>query len=193
MSDIERRFVSLETQITGKKLQGYGAVFNQRTDIGGYYFEELAPTAFRSVLSSDPDVMGLFNHDPNMPLARTRNGSLKLSTDSHGLEFEMELNLDTTLAKDVRENVNSGLLTGCSFGFIAGPVPDGQHWDVHEGRDLRVHTSVAELLDVSVVTYPAYKGTSVALRSKPTTPAESRDGRTSLIRAEIAHYLKRGK
>ncbi len=33
MTDIERRFVSLETTITGRKLGGYAAVFDQRTDM----------------------------------------------------------------------------------------------------------------------------------------------------------------
>ena len=82
------------------------------------------------------------------------------------------------------------MITGCSFGFRAGPYPEGQEWQTHEGRDLRIHTSVAELLDVSVVTYPAYKGTSVSLRSKPSTTSS---GRTQLARAEIAHLLKGNK
>jgi len=181
-NNIERRFVSLETQVTGKTLAGYAAVYRQITDIG-YYLEQLEPTAFRSVLASDPDVRGLLNHDPNQLLARTRNGSLKLSSDSHGLQFELDIP-DTTLGNDVRTMVDTGLITGCSFGFIA----DEQDWTTHEGRDLRTHTSVAKLLDVSVVTYPAYEGTSVSLRSKP---AESIDGRTQLIRAK-AHNLLRG-
>jgi HK97 family phage prohead protease len=184
MGEIERRFVDLQTTITGKKLGGYAAVYGQRADIGGYYLESLAPTAFRSVLASNPDVRGLLNHDPNMLLARTRNGSLKLSSDSHGLQFELDIP-DTTLGNDVRTMVDSGLITGCSFGFIAGE----QDWSTHEGRDLRTHTSVASLLDVSVVTYPAYQGTSVSLRSKPTIPADSIDRRTQLIRARARVHL----
>ena len=180
---VERRFVSLETQVTGKTLAGYAAVFRQITDIG-YYLEQLAPTAFRSVLASDPDVRGLLNHDPNHLLARTGNGSLKLSTDSHGLQFELDIP-DTTIGKDVRHMVDTGLITGCSFGFVA----DEQDWTTHEGRDLRTHTSVAKLLDVSVVTYPAYQGTSVSLRSKP---AQSIDGRTQLIVARH-NALRKGR
>jgi HK97 family phage prohead protease len=178
--DIERRFADVETTMTGKKLGGYAAVYNQRSDIGPY-FEMLAPTAFRSVLASpDLDVRGLFNHDPSLLLARTPR-TLRLSSDSHGLEFELDLP-DTTVGNDVRAMVDAGLITGCSFGFIA----DQQDWSSHEGRDVRTHTSVGRLLDVSVVTYPAYQGTNVSLRSKP---QQANNGRTQLVRAELAHYL----
>ncbi|APE14141.1 hypothetical protein BOH72_01765 [Mycobacterium sp. WY10] len=176
MTNIERRFADLQTAITGKKLSGYAAVFNQRTDIG-HYWEQLAPTAFRSVLAApELDVRGLLNHDPNMLLARTPN-TLRLAADSHGLEFSLDLP-DTTVGHDVRTLVDSGLITGCSFGFVAGE----QDWSTHDGRDLRTHTSISRLLDVSVVTYPAYQGTNVAVRSKPTQPI---DGRTQMFRARF--------
>lgn len=180
MTEIERRFVDLQTTITGRTLGGYAAVYRQITDIG-YYLEQVAPTAFRSVLRSD--VRGLLNHDPNHLLARTTNGTLKLTSDSHGLEFELDLP-ETTLGNDVRAMVDSGLITGCSFGFI----PNQQEWTTHEGRDLRTHVEVAKLLDVSVVTYPAYDGTSVSLRSKPTD--STIDGRTQLIVARHVTLTK---
>lgn len=178
MNEIERRFVDLQTTITGRKLGGYAAVFSQPTELGRY-MESLAPTAFRSVLASNPDVRGLLNHDPNMLLARTPN-TLRLSTDSHGLQFEMDLP-DTTVGNDVRTLVDSGLITGCSFGFY----PGDEDWSTYQGRDLRTHTSIAQLLDVSVVTYPAYSGTAVSLRSKPTPTI---DLRTQL--AQIRAYPK---
>ncbi len=178
MSDIERRFAPLETEITGRKLGGYAAVFNQIADIG-QYLEQLAPTAFRSALSApDRDVRGLFNHDPNMILARTPN-TLRLSTDSHGLQFELDLP-DTTLGNDVRTMIDSGLISQCSFGFIA----DQQDWSERDGRRLRTHTSVGSLLDVSVVTYPAYTGTSVSVRSQHTL-----SNRTRLFLARAKHLI----
>ena len=185
MTDIERRFASLDTAITGRKLSGYAAVHNQVTDIG-YYFEQLAPTAFRSALASDHDVRGLLNHDPNMLLARTPN-TLRLSTDAHGLQFELDLP-DTTVGNDVRTLVDSGLITGCSFGFRMDKSGGGQEWSAHEGRDLRTITSIAQLLDASVVTYPAYDGTEVVLRSKPT---QATDGRTQMFRARYAALYRK--
>lgn len=183
MTEIERRFASVETNITGNKLGGHAAVFNQITDIGPY-LERLSPNAFRSVMASPAlNVVGLYNHNPDLLLARTPN-SLRLSTDTEGLEFELDLP-DTTLGRDVRAMVDAGLITGCSFGFIA----DGQDWSSHEGRDLRTHTSVARLLDVSVVTYPAYQGTHVSLRSNPHAAT---NGRTQLVRARARLLTREG-
>lgn len=171
-ADVERRFVDLQATITGRKLAGYGAVFNETTDVGPY-LERIAPTAFDAALASPGlDVRGLFNHNPDYLLARTTNGSLRLSTDSTGLQFELDLP-DTSVGNDVRWNVESGLLTGCSFGFVA----DQQDWTQQDGRDLRTHISVGRLFDVSVVTYPAYEGTSVSLRSIP----RAIDGRTQIL------------
>lgn len=171
MTEIERRYASLETTITGRKLGGHAAVFNQTTSIGPY-LERLAPTAFDAVLASPGlDVRGLFNHNPDLVLARTPD-TLRLSTDSTGLQFELDLP-DTTLGNDVRTMVDSGLITGCSFGFVA----DQQDWTQQDGKSLRTHTSVGRLFDVSVVTYPAYEGTSVSLRSIP----QAIDGRTQIL------------
>ncbi|MDH6242535.1 HK97 family phage prohead protease [Mycobacterium sp. OTB74] len=166
----ERRFAPLETEITGNKLGGYAAVFNTITDIGQYR-EQLLPTAFDKVLGQPHNVAGLLNHDPNMLLARTTNGSLRLSTDSTGLAFELDLP-DTTTGRDVREMVASGLITQCSFAFVAGE----QSWT--ENRTLRTHSSLANVTDVSVVTNPAYPTTSVSVRS-----ATDVDLTTQIIRA----------
>lgn len=165
MTEFERRYLGVETTITGKKLGGYAAVFDSVTSLRGQFLERIAPTAFRSVLESpDLDVVALFNHDENLLLARTSNGSLRLSTDSRGLEFDMDLNLDTTLGNDVRAMVDSGLIQKCSFAFRVG----AEEWSTHQGQQLRTITSFAELGDVSVVTKPAYDTTSVSLRSEPT-------------------------
>lgn len=180
MTDIERRFVDMEATVTGKKLGGYAAVFDSITDLRGLFLERIAPSAFRSVLASpDLDVVALFNHEENLLLARTSNGSLRLSTDSHGLEFDMDLNLETTLGKDIRAMVDSGLIRKCSFAFRVG----ADDWSSHEGRDLRTINSFSELGDVSVVTKPAYNTTSVSLRSKPAASVKpSLDLRTQVAR-----------
>jgi hypothetical protein len=180
MADLERRYATLETNLTRNTLAGYAVVYNQITDLGPC-LERIAPTAFDAVLS-DPglDVVGLLNHDPNSLLASMSNDSLKLSSDPHGLHFEMTL-LDTTLGNDVRAMVDSGLITGCSFGFYPGE----SEVTPHEGRKLWTQTSVRKLVDVSVVDRPQYQGTSVSLRNIPTSPTVL-DGRTQLFRARYA-------
>lgn len=181
---VERRFADLQTEITGRKLGGYAAVFDQVADIGpGLYLERLAPTMFRSALAApDLDVVGLLNHDMNMLLARTPD-TLRLSTDSHGLQFELDLP-DTSYANDVRTLVDSGLIRKCSFSFIPGE----QVRSMHEGRQLITRTSAKRLIDVSVVTMPAYQGTDVSLRSQP----EAVGLRSQLIRIRSRVRLPKG-
>jgi phage head maturation protease len=63
----------------GMTLTGHAAVFDQLSDELGFFREKIARGAFRKVLDSQPDVRLLINHDDNLVLARTKNGTLKLS------------------------------------------------------------------------------------------------------------------
>src|SRR5690606_35061769 len=47
-----------------------------------------------------------------------------------------------------------------SFGFVAGD----EDWESRDGEQVRIHRSVAQLIDVSVVTHPAYPHTDVHAR-----------------------------
>lgn len=177
--------VELRSEITGNKLSGYGAVFNQYADMGSY-LEQLQPTAFDAVLA-DPnsDVRSFWNHDSTMLLGRQASGTLRLSTDTHGLHFELDLP-NTSYANDVRELAARGDLTGMSFGF----QPGEEQWSTVGNRELRTHISVARLIEVSPVSLPAYPGTSVQLRSLTDIPAVSETRRSQLVRARARASLK---
>lgn len=154
------RFASEFTaEISGDTLRGHAAVFGSMADLKDHY-EAIGPSAFDAVLASDHDVRALVNHDPNQLLGRTPK-TLRLSTDEKGLVFEVDLP-DTQVARDLRILVGRGDLTGMSFGW----KPGEDTWSkASDGRQLRTHTSIERLQDVSVVTYPAYQGTDVELRS----------------------------
>jgi HK97 family phage prohead protease len=111
-------------------------------------------------------------------LGTTRGGTLKLSTDDVGLVFAVDLP-DTADGHTVRELVERGDLGGASFGFIPGDV---RPTVAPDGRQLRTHTSVRQLLDVSAVTYPAYPDTDVVLRAMA-FDRPALDRRTQLILA----------
>lgn len=163
MSALERVLVRQECEIRGKgstpKLGGYAAVFDQTTDLGWLGKERLARTAFAVVLA-DPttDVRALWNHDRQYLLGRQAAGTLRLSTDTRGLEYEVDLP-DTQYARDVRALVERRDLDGASFSFM----PGNYTWD--EAHETRTHTSVAALVDVAPVTFPAYPGASTEARS----------------------------
>lgn len=171
-------------EITGNTLAGHAAVFGQLAAIRGGW-EAIAPEAFDEVLARGDDVVALRDHDPALLLGRTSSGTLRLGTDDDGLAFEVDLP-DTAYARDVRELVARGDLAGASFGFLPGKDELGTGPD---GRQLRTHTSVKRLLDVSVVAMPAYEGTDVLLRSYQ--PPQY-DSRTRLILARHrARYARR--
>lgn len=141
------------------KLGGYAAVFDQTTDLGWAGKEKLARSAFTDVLAlPDTDVRALWNHDAQYLLGRQSAKTLRMSLDSTGLEYEVDLP-NTTYAHDVRELVERGDLDGSSFAFIPG-LSD---WDAR--TETRTHTSVRALVDVSPVTFPAYGGASAEARS----------------------------
>lgn len=156
---MHRFHVELRAEVEGNKLVGHAAVFNQVSDVG-MGLERLAPTAFdRALKDPTTDVRALLNHDPAQLLGRQSSGTLRLGTDKEGLRFEVDLP-DTSYANDLRQLLARGDLTGASFGFI----PGDEETERSDGRQVRVHTSVERLIDVSAVTFPAYEGASVALR-----------------------------
>lgn len=176
--------VELRAEVEGNRLAGHAAVFNRHAEIGTGY-EALEPTCFDETLRSDQDVVALINHNMGLILDRTRGGTLKLGVDDDGLVFEAAIP-DTSYGRDLREQISSGLMTGCSFGFIPGEDRVGRAPD---GRQLRTHTSIRRLVDVSVVTMPAYDGTDVRLRHVEFSP-NPLTARGQLIRLQAAQHLR---
>jgi HK97 family phage prohead protease len=150
----------------GRRLVGYAAVFNTETDIAGVFREQIAPGAFRGSLARD-DIRALVDHEPGRVLGRTRSGTLRLLEDDTGLRFEIDPP-DTQVARDLMALVDRGDVSGCSFGFVAR----GEAWDHKAEPPLRTLTEI-ELMEISIVTFPAYPETGVALRSLSRTKAKA--------------------
>ena len=152
----------LELRMDGENpvVVGYGAVFNSESnDLGGFR-EFIAPGAFEGRL--EDDVRFLINHD-GLPLARTTNGTLRLSVDERGLKYEAKLNPNVSTSRDLIELLKDGTINQSSFAFIV----EDDSWEVKDGTNYRTINKVSRLYDVSSVTYPAYDAasSSVALRS----------------------------
>ena len=160
---IERRLydttLRVETRASGRPtLIGHAAVFNSMSlDLGGFR-ELVAPGAFAATIVED-DVRALFNHKPDFVLGRNRAGTLRLSEDTRGLAFEIDLP-DTQVARDLATSVERGDISGNSFGFQA--IED--RWEHGQGGEIRTLVRV-RLFDVSPVTFPAYPATDLAKRS----------------------------
>lgn len=159
---LERRSVVVrELRADGEsgKIAGYAAVFNEETDLG-YFREVVRPGAFKRAIDEKQDVRALWNHDPNYVLGRTTAGTLSLAEDRRGLRIEIDPP-ETQFARDLAKSIERGDVDQMSFAFIARE----ETWTERKDEtDLRELIDV-DLYDVSPVTYPAYEGTSVGLRS----------------------------
>lgn len=174
----QRTYRNVEIRVSGEgepsKISGYGAVFDSPSEDLGWcqeMREEIDPHAFDSVMETNPDVRGLFNHDANHVLGRTSAGTMRLAVDARGLSYEIDPP-DTQFAKDLMVSMRRGDINGSSFAFI---VKRDQWTDNPDGSVTRRILEFDELLDVSPVTYPAYPASSSQARSLPASmPAEMR-------------------
>jgi len=144
-----------------QKLVGYAAVFDQETDIGGYFREVVRRGAFSEALNRD-DIHALFNHDYGNVIGRKKAGTLTVTEDDHGLRVEITPP-NTQLARDLIENIRAGNIDQMSFAFSM----DGgkQAWDETGDMPLRSIEKVGSLHEVSVVPRGAYPTTEIGLRS----------------------------
>lgn len=153
---IERRaFTELRVLAPQRRLEGYAATFGAEARLGTFV-ETIEPGAFRAALSGD--VLALLDHDAGKVLGRTKSGTLRLSEDSRGLAFSLDLP-ETAAGRDVLALADRGDLGGMSFGFR---VPKGGESWTGTKRSLRA----IDLKEISVVqAWPAYPDTELALRA----------------------------
>lgn len=161
--EIERRYTTLQVRAdtSGEQpvIRGYAAVFDSLSENLGGFREKIAPGAFDEVL--DNDVRGLFNHDSNFVLGRTKAGTMRLSVDAQGLLYEITPSDSQTIRDLVLIPMERGDVDQSSFGFY---VEDDDWSEDEDGRVIRTIKKVRQLLDVSPVTFPAYPDASVGLR-----------------------------
>jgi HK97 family phage prohead protease len=166
----EFRFVNAELRAERSgdknKLTGYAAKYNTKSEDLGGFRETIKPGAFTRALKEKQDVSFLINHDPSQVLGRTASGTLKLSEDTTGLKFSVDMP-DTSYARDLMESVDRGDISQCSFGFMTRKQAwvdetdgDGSTSSVRELHDV-------DLFDCSAVAFPAYPDTEVNTRSFP--------------------------
>ena len=142
---------------SGRRIAGYAAVFGSTADIGDSFREIIAPGAFSGAVSGD--VRALIDHDSGRIIGRTTAGTLRLREDDVGLAVEIDLP-DTTDGRDLAVLIERGDVSGMSFGFVVTK----QMWDETGPVPTRTIQAV-DLREVSVVAFPAYDDTPIALRS----------------------------
>lgn len=140
-------------------VEGYACVFDAVETMYEYdgieYKEEIRNGAFDN--ADMKDVVLNFNHG-GKPVARTKNGTLQLNTDTRGLFVKADLS-GTEEGRKLYEEVKGGYLDKMSFAFTINSE--------EYNRDTRTRsiTEVKRLYDVAIVDIPAYESTSVMARN----------------------------
>nr|WP_279525363.1 HK97 family phage prohead protease [Phocoenobacter uteri] len=122
MADIEKRSYIGEVRAEENESEpthiiGYGSVFNSRSEPLWGFREIIKPGAFDSVL--EDDVRGLFNHDPNFILGRSKSGTLTLSVDEQGLRYDITAPNTPTIRDLVIAPLKRGILLNLLLLFVS--------------------------------------------------------------------------
>ena len=172
-----REYRNLGTfELDGEDLvEGYASTFEsyEMVEIDGVkYYERIDRHAFDDTDMSD--VVFLRDHTGRV-LARTKNGSVQVWVDDHGLAQRSNLGL-TGASKEMLEDIRAGLYTQMSFSFVV----ESDHFE-KETRT-RVIDKIKKLYDVSAVAFPANPYTEIGL--------SARDYFNGVIEAEKAERLE---
>lgn len=168
---MERRAYSFEIRADDAEsgagiITGRPIVYESKTDLG--YFDEVIK---RGALKGAnlKDVRFLVNHDVSrIPLARSRNNNenstMQLMPDDEGLSIRVTLDVaNNNEARALYSAVQRGDITGMSFMFAVGE----EDWSgLDTDHPTRTIISIAEVLEVSAVTFPAYESTEIETKSK---------------------------
>jgi hypothetical protein len=161
-ADMELRTsaVVLETREAAPPvLVGYASTFGEPYPVESV-METIHRSAFDRTLRESPDVFALMGHDQGRVIARTKNGTLRLTTDARGLRAEISP-VDTQESRDAFALVASNTIDAMSFGFR---VRD-QTFDRRDGAIHRVITDV-DLFEVSLVAFPANPSARLSQRAR---------------------------
>ena len=141
-----------------RKIVGYAAVFDKPTDLYFGVREVIRRGAFKTALEKKSDIRAFWNHDSNIVLGRTKSGTLTLTEDERGLHAEIT---PPASASQYVESIERGDVSQMSFGFRV--VKDA--WTKESETKMLREIQDVELFEVSPVAFPAYKQTSVKVRS----------------------------
>jgi HK97 family phage prohead protease len=153
--------VEIETREAeaGPRITGYASVWDVLSEQIFGFRENFVKGAFRKTIK-EGDIRALFNHNPDLILGRTKNKTLALREDQHGLHFD-NTPPPTTYANDLLISIRRGDVDQVSIGFEK--VKD--KWDMDDEGIITRTVSEAKLYDVSPVAFAAYTQTDVQVRS----------------------------
>jgi HK97 family phage prohead protease len=145
-------------------IEGYASVF------GGIdsYGDTIEPNAYDNVISEGQKPLMFYQHDHwGVPIGRWE----ELSVDSKGLKVKGRLNLELKEAQEVYSALKFGSLNGMSIGLR---LRDRDY--EYDDNDVCHIKNISELLEISIVNFPADKSARVmGVKADPEDLEELKD------------------
>ena len=150
---------NLAPQEDEKRVTGYATTFGVPYKLYGSNSYEIWEVIDKNAFDKTDmdDVIMQYDHEGRV-FARTRNNTLALRSDEHGLLIDADLS-GTELGRQLYEEIKGGYTDKMSFGFTVR----GDKWE-DEMID-GVQKSTRTITDVSAVSIPANDSTSLSVRS----------------------------
>ena len=159
-NDREYRSFNIETRADDENkyiVEGYASTFEQYP-----LFEDFDGTVFNERIDRHAfddadmtDVVFLLDHSGRV-YARTKNNTVSLSIDDHGLLTRTDLSR-TESARQVAEDIRAGNYSQMSFAFTVAE----DHFE--RESNTRVIDRVKKVFDISAVAFPANPGTDIGV------------------------------
>lgn len=141
------------------RAEGYATTFDVPYILfemdGVKYYEQISSNALDSADVSD--VVFRFDHTGHV-YARTKNGTLTLAPDGHGLKCSVDLST-TEAARQMHDEIRTGLIDKMSWAFTV--AEDSYNSETRTRTILKIK----KVYDVSAVTFPADADTDISARS----------------------------
>lgn len=163
---------------------GYATVYEASYDVFGgppYGWTEIIAKGAADKSVAEQDEVYLFFDHEGLPLASTKDRSLRLDSDRIGLYNESTPDARSQFNMEIVHRLESGVLDAMSFAFRV----TRQRWEDEAGEEADPMSAPVrrilevKLYDVSVVSFPANPATAVQLKS-------SRSAGMSLTEAKAA-------
>lgn len=148
-------------EIRALRVRGYAILWDTPSERMGRVIETIDRKAFDHLGDLNTNDVRMQGQHEGNALARTTNGTLRLIKDQRGVQIEADLDPRRSESRDLYYAIERGDVSQMSFGFRI--AAGGETFDEQEDGTVRAHvTRIEKLHEVSAVTFPAYRETSIA-------------------------------
>ncbi len=147
-----------ETDAEVIRISGYGAITGKWYDVWNFK-ERISAGAFTKTLKENPDIRGMFNHNPDFLLGRTESGTMDVEEDKRGLKYQIRADALDPQAVSVSRKIARGDVDGSSMAFFTIK----EEWIEEKDQPLRRTILEVELIETGPVSMPASPSTTAKI------------------------------